>query len=80
MLLVHWAHMFGTRPRDTDVGFAHLEAILRIAGGTPNGIRTRVAAVKGRNPRPLDDGSERACAMLARLNGSLPQLFETLKR
>ena len=25
-------------------------------GGTPNGIRTRVAAVKGRCPRPLDDG------------------------
>ena len=24
--------------------------------GTPNGIRTRVAAVKGRRPRPLDDG------------------------
>ena len=24
--------------------------------GIPNGIRTRVAAVKGRSPRPLDDG------------------------
>ncbi len=24
--------------------------------GTPNGIRTRVTAVKGRCPRPLDDG------------------------
>jgi hypothetical protein len=24
--------------------------------GAPNGIRTRVAALKGRNPRPLDDG------------------------
>ena len=24
---------------------------------TPNGIRTRVVAVKGRCPRPLDDGS-----------------------
>jgi hypothetical protein len=24
---------------------------------TPNGIRTRVAALKGRSPRPLDDGS-----------------------
>jgi hypothetical protein len=22
----------------------------------PNGIRTRAAAVKGRSPRPLDDG------------------------
>ncbi len=25
-------------------------------GGVPNGIRTRVAAVKGRCPGPLDDG------------------------
>ena len=25
--------------------------------GVPNGIRTRVAAVKGRCPRPLDDGN-----------------------
>ena len=24
----------------------------------PNGIRTRVAAVKGRSPRPLNDGAE----------------------
>jgi hypothetical protein len=24
--------------------------------GTPNGIRTRVTCVKGRRPRPLDDG------------------------
>ncbi len=30
----------------------------RKSGGTPNGIRTRVAAVKGRCPRPLDDGSK----------------------
>ena len=28
------------------------EPILRI----PNGVRTRVTAVKGRRPRPLDDG------------------------
>src|SRR5437773_926355 len=27
--------------------------------GVPNGIRTRVAAVKGRCPRPLDDGDVR---------------------
>ena len=26
--------------------------------GIPNGIRTRVAAVKGRSPRPLDDGDQ----------------------
>ncbi len=26
------------------------------SGGTPNGIRTRVTAVKGRRPSPLDDG------------------------
>ncbi len=24
--------------------------------GVPNGIRTRVAALRGRCPRPLDDG------------------------
>ena len=28
----------------------------RERGGDPNGIRTRVAGVKGRCPRPLDDG------------------------
>ena len=27
--------------------------------GVPNGIRTRVAAVRGRCPRPLDDGDFR---------------------
>ena len=26
------------------------------AGGAPNGIRTRATALKGRRPRPLDDG------------------------
>lgn len=26
-------------------------------GGTPNGIRTRATALKGRRPWPLDDGS-----------------------
>ena len=30
------------------------ESLSRI--GVPNGIRTRVGAVKGRCPRPLDDG------------------------
>ena len=29
---------------------------------TPNGIRTRAAAVKGRCPRPLDDGGLVRCA------------------
>ena len=28
-------------------------------GGVPNGIRTRVLALKGLNPRPLDDGDPR---------------------
>ena len=28
--------------------------------GVPNGIRTRVAGVKGQCPRPLDDGDARA--------------------
>ena len=39
------------------------EVIVRIR--TPNGIRTRVAAVKGRSPRPLDDGSLLALASCA---------------
>ena len=28
--------------------------------GVPNGIRTRVAALKERSPRPLDDGDTKA--------------------
>ena len=35
-----------------------LVGLTRHDTSTPNGIRTRVAAVKGRSPRPLDDGSE----------------------
>ncbi len=30
---------------------------------TPNGIRTRAAAVKGRCPRPLDDGGSGTTAL-----------------
>ena len=32
--------------------------------GDPNGIRTRVNAVKGRRPRPLNDGAEKSTEML----------------
>ena len=32
--------------------------------GTPNRIRTGVTAVKGRCPRPLDDGSRMYCVLL----------------
>ena len=31
---------------------------IRGADGTPNGSRTRVSAVRGRHPWPLDDGSQ----------------------
>ena len=36
--------------------FAHDPWSMNLGGGAPNGIRTRVAALKGRCPRPLDDG------------------------
>jgi hypothetical protein len=36
----------------------------------PNGIRTRVAALKGRNPRPLDDGGPVRAAPRPRPGGS----------
>jgi hypothetical protein len=35
---------------------------VRQFSGVPNGIRTRVAAVKGRCPGPLDDGDVRPVA------------------
>src|SRR6266550_1599111 len=35
--------------------YATLELVWLHEGGDPNGIRTRVTAVKGRCPRPLDD-------------------------
>ena len=34
--------------------------IKRILIGSPNGIRTRVTALRGPRPRPLDDGTEMA--------------------
>ena len=38
---------------------ALLYHLLRVAAlRTPNGIRTRATAVKGRRPRPLDDGGQ----------------------
>ena len=35
------------------------KSLILLAGGVPNGIRTRVAGVKGQCPRPLDDGDPR---------------------
>ena len=34
----------------------YIETLLKFRPGVPSEIRTRVAAVKGRCPRPLDDG------------------------
>ena len=34
--------------------------------GVPNGIRTRVSALKGLNPRPLDDGDAETCGPRSR--------------
>ena len=43
--------------------------------GVPNGIRTRVLALKGPRPRPLDDGDRRepraAKHLNTRMNGRL---------
>ena len=36
--------------------------------GVPNGIRTRVAALKGRCPRPLDDGDETLIRIIEDIN------------
>ena len=41
----------GTKPDSTRVA-----SLARVS--TPNGIRTRATAVKGRGPRPLDDGGQ----------------------
>ena len=37
--------------------FIFLVVSFQPAGGVPNEIRTRVTAVKGRCPKPLDDGN-----------------------
>ena len=37
--------------------FVFLVVSFQPAGGVPNEIRTRVTAVKGRCPKPLDDGN-----------------------
>src|SRR5450432_3095920 len=39
-------------------------AVLATASRAPNGIRTRAAALKGRCPRPLDDGGSTVTAAL----------------
>ena len=38
-----------------------LYTALKIVDGVPKGIRTPVTAVKGRCPRPLDDGDTKKC-------------------
>ena len=42
---------------DEDKEKAHVFANMGPLDGTPNGSRTRVSAVRGRHPWPLDDGS-----------------------
>ena len=39
-----------------ECGVTLLYTLLKIISGVPKGIRTPVTAVKGRCPRPLDDG------------------------
>jgi|WetSurMetagenome_2_1015567.scaffolds.fasta_scaffold11054_2 hypothetical protein len=48
---------------------------INIKDGVPKGIRTPVIAVKGRCPRPLDDGDGtplQACYILVELSGIEP--------
>jgi hypothetical protein len=40
------------------VFLSYLALLLAQEYRIPNGIRTRVAALKGRSPRPLDDGDQ----------------------
>jgi hypothetical protein len=56
---------------------------LRDDGSDPNGIRTRVTAVKGRCPGPLDDRVVKARAIsncCFRTQGKLPASFSHLRR
>ena len=53
--------LLGTHFQIFDVGIAkkRLESMTYDENGVPTGIRTPVASVKGRCPRPLDDGDLR---------------------
>ena len=41
---------------ECDILYRIGDSVMRVKKNDPNGSRTRVAAVKGRCPRPLDDG------------------------
>lgn len=43
--------------------------------GDPNGIRTRVAALRGPRPRPLDDGTKISCPMCSIIYIIMQELF-----
>src|SRR6185437_6997855 len=47
----------GRRNSGHKVGTATLDPLNRLILGAPYGIRTRVTALRGRCPRPLDEGS-----------------------
>ncbi len=52
-------HRFGDRHVERRVavtGYAAPQVDLELKSGVPDGIRTRVLALKGPRPRPLDDG------------------------
>ena len=54
----------GAADRAWPIGNPYLSEALNCGEtSAPNGIRTRAAALKGRCPRPLDDGG--ACALTA---------------
>ena len=76
----------GLRSRDFRLDRAVRTArLLHTRVCAPNGIRTRVSALKGRHPRPLDDGGRvplgtaakvyrRACAPILGTAGAFPAL------